>query len=312
MSKSRLPKFLKRAIPLWLVIVLVVDSTFVVGLVEYYFMKRNFNQNLIELAKTTNNPDQLVELLKKEVLPAKGYTTPLKWKNIGKQLVEVGAIDLKKYEQIFNSDSNGKADMKYLTSDSEDNMKINEQNSRFMVNTLWALGLVNKSKVLDEGPMVKQGRDKAGNFASTGGWTLGTKDAMVLYSSKAIIPLTDKQEELVKKIAENIFRPCCGNSVYFPDCNHGMAALGYIEWAVYNNLSEEQIYKDVLALNVAWFPEHYVKVAAYLDKQGKKWKDMEPQVLLSGEYSSGQAAQKINQAVQDIPAFKSQGGSCGA
>ena len=30
------------------------------------------------------------------------------------------------------------------------------------------------------------------------------------------------------KIAKGIYRPCCNNSTYFPDCNHGMAMLGLL------------------------------------------------------------------------------------
>lgn len=179
-----------------------------------------------------------------------------------------------------------------------------------MVNTLWALGLVQKSKVLDAGPM-RTGGNPTANFASTAGWTLGTKPAMELYSSATIIPLTEEQQELVKKIAENVFRPCCGNSTAFPDCNHGMAALGYIEWAVYNGLPENQIYKDLLAFNSFWFPQNYVDMAVYFDKQGTKWKDVDPKSALSANYSSAQGAQRIKQAVQSVPGVSSQGGGCG-
>ena len=159
--------------------------------------------------------------------------------------------------------------MKYLNEASEDNIRIDEKNSRFMVNTFWALGLVQKSKVLDEGPM-KTGGTPTENFASTGGWTLGAKPVMEIYSSRELLPLNSFQQDLVKKIAENVFRPCCGNSTAFPDCNHGMAALGYIEWAIYNGLPEEQIYKDLLAFNVFWFPQNYVEMAVYFDKNGTK------------------------------------------
>ena len=261
--------FLEKVVPLWLLIVIVINATLLSGFIQYYLMKKELNNAFVKLAKTTKDPNELVQILKQEVLPQKGYATSLKWKDLGKQLVEAGAIDKKKYEEIFGNET----DMKYLDSNSNDNMVINEKNSRFMVNTLWALGLTNKSKVLDEGPMKENG-DTA-NFASTGGWTLGTKSAMEVYSSKVIIPLTDKQQELVKKIAENVFRPCCNNSTAFPDCNHGMAALGYIEWAVYNNLSEKQIYKDLLAFDSFWFPQNYVEIAAYFDKQGTKWKNVD-------------------------------------
>lgn len=302
---------MSKAVPLWLVILIVLDSMLLSGFVQYYLMRQEANKALVQLAKTTKNPEELVQILKQEVLPAKGYVTQLKWKDLGKKLVEAGAIDQKKYQEIFTSPGDGGYEMKFLDGSHEEKMAINENNSRFMVNTLWALGLVQKSRVLDEGPM-KTGGTPTENFASTAGWTLGAKAPMKLYSSQEIIPLTSEQQELVKKIADGVFRPCCGNATSFPDCNHGMAALGYIEWAVYNGLSEEQIYKDLLAFNSFWFPQTYVEMAAYFDKQGTKWQDIDPKLALSRDYSSAQGAMRIKQSIQSIPGFQSQGGSCGA
>lgn len=304
-------KFLKKAIPLWMAIFIAFDSAVFVGVAQYIVMKKQFNESVVKLAKTTQSPEELVNILKQEVLPAKGYTTSLKWKTLGKQLVDSGVIDKKKYEELFVSEADGKNDLKYLEGDWNENIAINEKNSRFIVNTFWALGLVNKSKVLDEGPMMQEGRTKAGNFASTGGWTIGAKPAMELYSSREIIPLNSEQQDLVKKIAENVFRPCCGNSTAFPDCNHGMAALGYIELAVYNGLPEKQIYKDLLAFNSFWFPQTYVEIAAYFDKQGTKWKNVDAKLALSQDYSSSQGAARIKQAVQGIPGIQNSGGGCG-
>src|SRR3989344_5943179 len=311
MKNKMVKKFLRKAIPLWLTIVIVLDSTVFVGLTEYYIMKKQFNESITKLANTTKSSEDLVNILKQEVLPAKGYTTSLRWKNLGQQLVESGVIDKKKYEELFISEADGKNELKYLDGDWNENIAINEKNSRFIVNTFWALGLVNNRRVLDEGPMVQEGKGKAGNFASTGGWTIGAKPVMELYSSKEIIPLNLEQQELVKKIAENVFRPSCNNPTSFPDCNHGMAALGYIEWAVYNGLPEKQIYKDLLAFNSFWFPQTYVEMAVYFNKQGTKWKDVDAKLALSKNYSSAQGAAKIKQAVQGIPGIQSSGGGCG-
>ncbi|EKD85160.1 MAG: hypothetical protein ACD_38C00074G0003 [uncultured bacterium] len=307
---KKIKKILAKAVPLWMVILITINSTMIMGIAQYYLMRAELRRNLSELAKTTKSPEDLVTILKQEVLPQDGYTTSLKWKDLGKQLVESGAIDKKKYEEIFTSTSDGADHMKYLNEASEDNIRIDEKNSRFMVNTFWALGLVQKSKVLDEGPM-KTGGTPTENFASTGGWTLGAKPVMEIYSSRELLPLNSFQQDLVKKIAENVFRPCCGNSTAFPDCNHGMAALGYIEWAIYNGLPEEQIYKDLLAFNVFWFPQNYVEMAVYFDKNGTKWKNVDPKLALGSEYSSAQGAQRIKQSVQSVPGLQIQGGGCG-
>ena len=304
-------KILFKAVPLWMVLVIVLNSTLAMGITQYYLMKQELNKNIAALAKTTKSPEELISVLKQQVLPQDGYRTSLKWKDLGKKLVEAGAIDKAKFEASIANDADGKTSMKYMDGSSEDNIGISEKNAHFMVNFFWALGLVNKSKVLDEGPM-KTGDNPTENFASTGGWTLGAKPVMEIYSSADIIPLTPEQQDLVKKIAENVFRPCCGNSTAFPDCNHGMAALGYIEWAVYNGLSENQIYKDLLAFNSFWFPQNYMEMAVYFDKQGTKWKNVDPKLALSKDYSSAQGAARIKQGVQGIPGLQNQGGSCGA
>lgn len=312
MKIKKLKKILLKAVPLWMVLMIVLNSTLAMGITQYYLMKQELNKNLQALAKTTKSPEELVQVLKEQVLPQNGYTTSLKWKDLGKRLVEAGVIDKTKFEASVAGDADGKDHMKYMEGNSEDNITISERNAHFVVNFFWALGLINKSKVLDEGPM-KTGGTPTENFASTAGWTIGVEKPMELYSTEEIVPLNAFQQDLVKKIAENVYRSCCGNSTAFPDCNHGMAALGYIEWAVYNGLTEDQIYKDLLAFNSFWFPQNYIEMAAYFDKAGTKWKDVDPKVALSKEYASSQGAARIKQSIQSIPGLQNQGGGgCGA
>ncbi len=310
MQKSKFKNILLKAVPLWMVLLIVLNSTLAIGIFQYYLMRQELNRNIQALAKTTKNPEELIQILKQQVLPQNGYKTSLKWKDLGQKLVEAGVIDKVKFEASVASDVDGKDHMKYLEGNSEDYITISEKNSHFVVNFFWALGLVSKSKVLDEG-LMKTGGTPTENFASTGGWTIGTKPVMEIYSSQELIPLNSFQQDLVKKIADNVFRPCCGNATSFPDCNHGMAALGYIQWAIFNGLPENQIYKDLLAFNSFWFPQNYVEIAAYFDKQGTKWNNIDPKLVLSKEYSSAQGASRIKQAVQSLPGLQNQGGGCG-
>ena len=311
-SRSKIKRNLaKKTISLSLAIILIIDAMAITALVEYKIFKKKFNAQIQELADANKDPAEMIEEVNRLVMPSNGYTTSLSWGDLGQKLVEVGAIDLEKYEKIFNSNTNGKQDLA-IFDDQGKTISINENNSRFIVNTLWALGLVNKSKVLDEGPM-KIGKTPTKNFASTSGWTLGSKPAMELYSSQELIPMTDDQQNLVQKIATNVYRPCCGNHTAFPDCNHGMAALGYIELAVTQGLSEDQIYKDLLAFNSFWFPQTYVEMAIYFQQEeNKTWDQVDAKLALSKDYSSAQGAQKIKAAVQNVPGLKSKGGSCGA
>lgn len=301
-----------KAIPLWLVLILLINSVMVTGFAQYYLMKKNFNAQLFELAKTTKNPQELVQILKQEVLPQKGYKLQVKWRDVGKRLLESGVIDKTKYEELFANDPTAKKEMGHLMNASNDFMIINESNSRFMVNTLWALGIVNKNKILEEGSMKTYGEGDVMGFASTGGWSLGSKPTSELYSSSEIIKLTPSQQELVKQIAQNVYRSCCNNSTEFPDCNHGMAALGYIELAVFQGVSEKQIYEDLLKLNSFWFPQQYVELAAYFNSQNTDWNKVDSKLALSSQYSSAQGSQKVRQSVQGVPGLNTQQGGCGA
>jgi len=298
---TTLKKFLRTPLPLYLALLLAINVGILTAAGGYILLTRG---------SSTQDSEDLVKDLKAEILPATGYATSITWGDIGKKLVEVGAIDEKQYQQLFNSPTNGMDELDILKGGSTKPIGINENNSQFVVDTLWAFGLVQKSKVLDEGPMKNSGTE-LGNFASTGGWTLGKKSATKLYSSQELVQLNDFQQDLVKKIAESIYRPCCDNPTSFPDCNHGMAALGLIELGVAAGLSEEQIYRDVLAFNSFWFPQTYLEIAVYLDQQGKDWSKTDPKTILGPEYSSASGSAVISSQVKDVPGLDSGGGSCG-
>src|SRR3546814_2132150 len=64
--------------------------------------------------------------------------------------------------------------------------------------------------------------DSLYNFASTGGWTLGKEQNGGAYFNKfRIVELTPEQVALVTQVAKSTYRPCCNNSTFFQDCNHG-------------------------------------------------------------------------------------------
>lgn len=181
------------------------------------------------------------------------------------------------------------------------------------MNTLWALGLTQKSDVLNKGVMGTQYRKDLGNFASTGGWTLGAKDSVKLYSSSKVIPLSQEQQARVEKISAGIYRPCCGNPTSFPDCNHGMAILGLIELMASQGFSEDEIYKAALAFNSYWFPQTYIDLAYYFQtKENTPWQNVDPKRILSAQFSSAQGYQAVKQQIENIPGAPKSGGSCGA
>lgn len=247
--------------------------------------------------------------LPEEVIPEAGVDLPVSWGNVGPELIRLGIIDLVKFEETMDLTDEQK---QVLTQGSDVSIQINSENSRFVVNMLWALGLAQKSKVYDEGPFGTEYKGETGNFASTGGWSLAKGDAVNYLNRFDIIPLTDEQQTHVYEIASNVYRPCCGNNTAFPDCNHGMAALSAIELMVSAGISEDEIYRNLLVLNSYWFSDTYMALATHMARQGISWKDVDAKLALSQVYSSAQGAAELYEKVGPLPYSNSAGGSCGA
>lgn len=262
----------------------------------------------------TPDPVKQQEQIAKEIMPDR-VDLGVSFSDTIVKMVENGAIDLSKFEKIYEGRGGlSEEEKKLLREPASNKIIVTEANSGLILNLLWPLGIANKTSVLSEGPMGTKYKNDVGNFASTGGWTLGKIDGGKLFNQFAILPLTKEQEATVSEIAQNIFRPCCGNSTYFPDCNHGAAMLGFIELAVSQGMSKEEIYKKALALNSYWFPQTYADLDVYFKaKKGKSWDKVDPKEALSANYSSGQGYQVINKELQAeglLPKVQG-GGGCG-
>lgn len=252
---------------------------------------------------------KILAALEKVVLPERGVTLPVRWRDLGKRMTETEVIDLKKFEELYAQRGGlDEVTRKLLTETDNDRLIITKDNADTLLNLLWAFGLANKNNILDKGPMTdkKYGGD-AGQFASTGGWTLSVGNPMEHYSRHAFVGLTPEQEALVEKVSKNIYRPCCGNSTHFPDCNHGMAMLGLLQLMASQDVSEEEMYRIALGVNSFWFPDTYLNIAQYLKMNGIDWKDTPPRGILAAEYSSAAGYQKIVEQVQPAPRG---GGNC--
>ncbi len=240
-----------------------------------------------------------------------GYTFKIRWGDLGKKMVEDGVLDEAKFTKAVTGSDKLPENLKKYLAGGQNQIELNQQNAQFWVDMLWGLGLANKSQILETGPMVEGG--STANFASTGGWTIGAKDPMQIYAKYDYIPLTDEQIRKVKEIASGIYRPCCDNPTSFPDCNHGMAALGLIELMVSQGFSDDEIYKTVLAFNTYWFPQTYLNTAYYFQQNGKDYAKVSAKEILSITFSSASGSQVINKKVGNLqwPALQG-GGSCGA
>lgn len=251
----------------------------------------------------------LLSSLEEEVLPSQGVTLPIVWGDLGVQLINSGTIDSEKFKAMYESRGQFTDEYKKLLLDQNNGkLKITKENSGYLLNLFWAFGLANKNSILEEGEMMNPDYGGAGNFASTGGWTLAKGKPMDHYSRHSLIILTSEQQALVDKVSRGVYRPCCINSTHFPDCNHGMAMLGLLELMASQGISEQDMWKTALMVNSYWFPDTYLTIATYMKDKGIDWKDVNPQEMLGINYSSSEGYKNIASQVV-LP--KQQQNSCG-
>ena len=289
---------------------ILLSSLLIVGALVYSANARKDVRGKTETAVKTNKTEKIIEdNYEQKVIPEDGVVLPAKWGDLGAKMASVGVIDKAKLEELYAGRGGLNDEEKNLLEGLDNGyLKITPENSGFVLNLLWALGLGNKNEILENGPMTDK-KYGAGGFASTGGWTLASGDSMNHYSKHRFIVLTPEQQALVEKVSKSIYRPCCGNSVYFPDCNHGMAMLGLLELMASQGVSEEEMYKAALAVNSYWFPDTYLTIAKYLKSQGKDWRAVAPKEILGYNYSSGPGYQKLLEKIEN-PEIKGGGGGC--
>ena len=290
---------------------ILLSSLLVVGVLVYSAnAKKDFRGKAETIAKSDKAEKIMEENYSQKVIPEDGVVLPAKWGDLGAKMASVGVIDKAKLEELY-AGRGGLSDEGRNLLEGLDNgyLKITPENSGFVLNLLWALGLGNKNEILDNGPMTDKKYGGAGRFASTGGWTLAEGDPMNHYSKHRFVILTPEQQALVEKVSKGIYRPCCGNSVYFPDCNHGMAMLGLLELMASQGADEEQMYRTALIVNSYWFPDTYITIAKYLKSLGKDWSAAVPKEILGYNYSSGPGYQKLLEKIEN-PEIKG-GGGCG-
>ncbi len=252
-----------------------------------------------------------------QVNPPEGYTIPAVFGDIGPKLIAAGAIDLAKFSYLYEHQNQPLTSEQaaILTQGSQENVTINPTNAYFLLNFFWALGLVNQNAILTEGPMVSGGIDKVGGFASTGGWTLGANLAVELYASAPILELTSEQQATLAQVASAVYRPCCDNPTYFPDCNHGMALLGLLELVASQGVSADVMFQVAKYVTAFWYPQQMFEIATALQAAQKVGFDqVDARTVVSAQVASSSGFQSVHQwlaqngLLQQSPAS---GNSCG-
>lgn len=145
---------------------------------------------------------------------------------------------------------------------------------------------------------------------------LAKGDSINCYSKSQFVNLSPIQESLVQKVAFGIYRPCCGNSTAFPDCNHGMALLGVLELMAANVASENQMFEAAKYINAYWFPTNYYDLARYFkEKENKDFSQIDAKIILEKDYSSSTGYANIKQWLDQkegkVQNSSGTGASCG-
>ena len=192
---------------------------------------------------------------------------------------------------------------------------IDRQNAHFLLNLFWAFGLTNQSPVLQTGPMAQYKHGDVSGFASIAGWTLGAKPATTLYGSVPIVELTAEQAAWVEEVASAVYRPCCANPTWFPDCNHGMAMLGLLELMASQGATIDDMFTAAKYVNAFWFPQQTLELATYVKaSQGLDFAKADPQMIVGKESFSAPGFQAIHQKLLSdglLPQAPGGGNNCG-
>ena len=306
----------------WLYPSLVLAS-FLLGIITGYITwGHSFSQSiskiqpLVSASTAGYGNDFDLGTLTEQINPSDGYALPLRYGNLGPRLLESGMIDYDAFAAIYANSGNPLTpkEIEILKNGRNDQIVITQANAHFLLNFFWAVGLVNKNSILTEGPIVQYSDGQIDRFASTGGWTLATKPITELYASLDLIPLTSEQQARVEEVASAVYRPCCDNSTFFPDCNHGMAMLGLLELMASQGSSVDEMFQAAKYVNAFWFPQQTLETAIYLKaNQGLDFAQADARLSTSKEFSSGSGFGLVHKELQVsglLPQAPGRSGSC--
>ena len=226
------------------------------------------------------------------------FTLPVNYGMLGPALIKAGAIDLDAFLAIYVDGGKPLSDQQQaiLTQGSDKAIVIDHSSAHFLLNFFWAVGLANRNAILLEGSIQDKGADTVGQYASTGGWTLAARPVMEIFGSQPLIELTAAQQQRLQTVAEGVYRPCCGNSTAFPDCNHGMAMLGILELMAASDAGEDEMFEAAKYVSAFWFPKEMMQAAAYYKlTQGQDFAAIDPRRIVSRDMFSQTGAQFVQQ-----------------
>ncbi len=234
-----------------------------------------------------------------QVVPRGGIKTSVSFGDSIQKLIAAGALDPEKLRANYKA-APGMPDWlkKLIAAPSSEPILFGMDTAPHLLSLLWPLGLSTRARINEKSPI---NTSKLSSFASTSGWTLGRAPNGAAYFNKvASLQMTDEQEKRVLEVATATFRPCCDNSTFYQDCNHGSALLGLMELAAAQGKTTDELYRIALAANSHWFPEQYAKTALYFSLfEGRTWDKIDPKLILGSSLSTLSGWQgNVNVAIQ--------------
>lgn len=266
----------------------LVVAVFVLGLFVYQLstifggMGTQAIGTVAEGVITTDQGEEInINNIIEVVTPKAGFTTQVRWGDIVAKMVKDGTLDPQKLENILtNSYSQEmKPEWKAVLKGEDANLTIDSDNAVFMMYVLWVFAKHNNNDILTSSPIASSFENYDIGVGRPG------------YGDASLLTLTPEQQAIAKKVAENAYRPCCGNSTAAPDCSHGFSALGLIQLMASQGFSEKEIFEVFIQFNSFWFPETYIKNALYVKvTEGLDWKDVSKELMAGDQYSTIQGS----------------------
>ncbi len=224
--------------------------------------------------------------LSRDVLPLQGYKLDVSFGDSIQRLVAAGVISPQKFKLRYAKLGGLPTWVEDLfTQSSSAPITMSFQSAAYLLNLMWPLGMATKTQFNEKSKL--NGPD-VGRFASTGGWFLGeARNGGAYFNKVSAIDLTTEQEARVLEVAENSYRPCCNNSTFFQDCNHGSALLGLYELAASQGAGIDELYAIGRSANSFWYASEYIEIAYFFQKlKNKSWDQVAAKTVLDINHSS--------------------------
>ncbi len=241
------------------------------------------------IAPVSVAPDTDTEKLIAQVLPEAGFTLPVRWGDSIRKMVEEKIIVPDKLEAVLRRYSQALTpEWKALLNGQDAPLTIDAKNSVFMMYVLWVLAKHSDNPILLNSP-----------FASSFGPNYDIGVGRPGYGDTALITLTPEQQARATRVAENAYRPCCGQPTSRPDCSHGFSALGLVQLMASQDFSEEEMFDAVVKVNSFWFPATYIQTALYFKAtENQDWEDVDKELVAGPQFSSLSGAYNVKKALQ--------------